>query len=594
MATLSDLGFQPSQVQVQHPYSNADCYSQVEVPASHGTHELGADMSEGELTTSAIPTLTQSQSQNTQSHFGEENEFLEAEAGSLRKVVKVEDWLMDVGAGYEEHVAKLRAERVKQELMEIKDKPTITQHAQSLTRGNVPVEDRLMKVHYEKKQKERARQHEEQNEPQEHSYRPIINELSKEKTSKWGLDLNGVRKADKINHLRNQLLEEEGRTMRDTPHIDPNSKKLATNRTKGMSVEDYLLFSDKKHKEEMYEKHEQESQCVQGQPSITKHAAALKREGDVSTRLYEQRFGFNISELNASAASRAEKGLADAMRHRGEQEPFHPKINQHKATNRDPHRREKVEEKLHKKHREIVRERELAYRKLQEEAREASAMVHTSKQSDSIYANADLERTAQRRQQRKSLGNEAKTPTKKTTSVGFSKRLTEWEAMRTKKRQDTDSMKAELVRKEMAECTFDPFKSPALRRARSSGVSRHSRGGYTEGTLAERSTSWLIKRESKLNQQKQEGKKSELEGCTFVPYINQDIPDMSENADNAYGYNEFINRLRKARTDKEECKQREEETFSQGKKWTGQATTPRVCMHGTFIHFSGIQLGYKC
>eukprot|EP01064_Diplonema_japonicum_P005669 TRINITY_DN13767_c0_g1_i1.p1 TRINITY_DN13767_c0_g1~~TRINITY_DN13767_c0_g1_i1.p1 ORF type:complete len:147 (+),score=10.95 TRINITY_DN13767_c0_g1_i1:42-482(+) len=58
---------------------------------------------------------------------------------------------------------------------------------------------------------------------------------------------------------------------------------------------------------------------------------------------------------------------------------------------------------------------------------------------------------------------------------------------------------------------------------------------------------------------------------------------MSENADNAYGYNEFINRLRKARTDKEECKQREEETFSQGKKWTGQATTPREFNLGTSV-----------
>ena len=55
----------------------------------------------------------------------------------------------------------------------------------------------------------------------------------------------------------------------------------------------------------------------------------------------------------------------------------------------------------------------------------------------------------------------------------------------------------------------------------------------------------------------------------------QEIPDMSTRGEAAYGYNEFITRLRKARTDKETEKKRVKEVFPSGDGWNGQQTVPK-------------------
>eukprot|EP00659_Diplonema_papillatum_P022729 gene22729-34804_t len=330
--------------------------------------------------------------------------LLNVEAGYLRDAVRVEDWLMDVGAGYEEHVARLRADKIKQELLDLKDRPSITQHAKKLTRGGIPVEDRLMNVHFSKQKKlEQLGKQERDKVDPECTYRPMINTASKGKTSKYMFQGN---KEQRLEEMRRRRVDDEVNELRANPSIDEKSRKIAANRTGGMSVEDYLLFTDKQHKHEMFERHERESlKGLQSQPSITQKAASLTRPGDVGTRLFEQRLGsyrdaaaLVQNPANLSVASRREKAMAAAMMHRGEVESFQPSINpHHQPAGQSPTARGRVDEKLYQQHKERNSARRQAELQREEEIVANANRRHMSKQSELIYEERDLDKDAYER-----------------------------------------------------------------------------------------------------------------------------------------------------------------------------------------------------
>ena len=63
------------------------------------------------------------------------------------------------------------------------------------------------------------------------------------------------------------------------------------------------------------------------------------------------------------------------------------------------------------------------------------------------------------------------------------------------------------------------------------------------------------------------------------------MPKNNVDPANAYGYTEFIDRLRKARDDTQLEEQRKETIFASGHRWNGQATVPKVCLiHTTTSH----------
>eukprot|EP01063_Lacrimia_lanifica_P005884 TRINITY_DN13545_c0_g1_i1.p1 TRINITY_DN13545_c0_g1~~TRINITY_DN13545_c0_g1_i1.p1 ORF type:complete len:743 (+),score=238.53 TRINITY_DN13545_c0_g1_i1:116-2344(+) len=525
----------------------------------------------------------------------------EAAPGQLRDEVRVEDWLLDVRAGYDEHLQKLRAEQLQREMLEIRDKPAITDKAKRLTRGGVPVEERLMSIHAQQQEKRKKVATGERVPDPECTHSPAINRTSRGKVARYSLDRDGNHKKSKVEHLRNKLREEEERGLQDGPAINSKSRRMAAHRTGGMNVEDYLLLNDRMHKKEMYDRHEKRvvGTLSDARPRITKQAAALKRDGDFGERLYSQRIAGNLmgssalEQFSVEDSTRRDKGVLDALGDRGEKEPFTPNINKRSQS------RERseipIEDRLYEKYKQAQRDLEARREQYENEQKQSSNTVHTSKQSQMLFTGRVAEEAHERlhRQSRRMrMPDDTPRPPKKVvTPAAFSGKLSEWNAKHAKNRMETEKMRAEQQRREMKECTFDPFKSPTIRSLRNNSTGRGYRARLstshaTEGSMAERSSTWVKRRDQRLNKEQQEKGHKEMQGCTFVPYTNRDVPkrqalaDQNANAANAYGYQEFVNRLKKARDDKVEESQRQESAFTTGEKWDGRPTVPKEFTFG--------------
>ena len=450
------------------------------------------------------------------------SELGEDHADTFREPVRVENWLLDMGEGYKDHLGKLRADRIREELMSIQDKPTITEHARQLTRGGVPVEERLLKEHAKKRQQQERQRGEEETDPQ-CTHTPVINERSREKTSRWANDLTGAKKEVKLRQLRARALAAEQEQMKEHPSIDSRSARMAANRTNGMTVEDHLLFADKQHKQDMFERHERDSlKGIQGHPNITRHAASLKRDGDVTSRLYSMRLGGSLmgstlEQFALDVASQKDKGVVAALHNRGITETFEPAINEWSGggSPRDP--KERIEERLFKLYEGTKKSNAAKAEAIEEEIKQASRTKHTTKQSEVIYSLRELDR-AEGHRLHNARNREEEVPKKKISDAMFLLRLQEWEAQREKRKGKLQAKQQELKRETMRECTFDPSKSPSMRRMRRKSVTRPP---VTEGSLADRSTSWTVRRQTKLAQQKKAKEKDQTAGCSFVPYINK-------------------------------------------------------------------------
>eukprot|EP01060_Flectonema_neradi_P027226 TRINITY_DN3683_c3_g1_i1.p1 TRINITY_DN3683_c3_g1~~TRINITY_DN3683_c3_g1_i1.p1 ORF type:complete len:684 (+),score=141.01 TRINITY_DN3683_c3_g1_i1:37-2088(+) len=500
--------------------------------------------------------------------------------GTLRGVVRVEDWLLDVGVGYSEHLRKLQADKIKEELQGMQDRPVISDLAKKLTRGGVPVEERLMDVHYKRQrraeQRATAAAAEASKLDPECTHKPDLNPDSHYKTARYAMVDNQA----KIQKRRERLIAEEMKHVRD-PVISEKSAKLAENRTQGMRVQDYLLHMDAKYKQKMFERHELEaSKGIQASPNITKRAKSLKRSGDIGTRLYDQRVGGpsdlqRLENANVSA-SRSDRGILLAFQDRGVNESYTPKINPDRHGLAEKRKHTRIENRLYSEYHTILAAKERELHRIEEKLQREASTIHTSKHSDTIYKSSKRAKSplfsARSRKVKTAHESEPQPkPSKKISAAEFNQRLASWEEQKQKTDRTRSKLIAEKLHSEMAECTFDPFRSSSIRKHRH----RTTTNQITEGTLQDRSSTWTARRESKLNQAKESTAAAELDGCTFTPYINQEIPDMSARGDTAYGYNEFVNRLRRARTDKETEKQRIKEVFPSGDGWNGQQTIPK-------------------
>ena len=451
---------------------------------------------------------------------------------------KVEDWLLDVGEGYKEHLARLRAERVRQELMLIQDKPTITTHAKGLSRGGRPVEERLLQEHEDRQSKWRRQVGREAGDP-ECTHQPSINDYSHSRRPRYGDDPNGVGKEQRLERLRSQQRDEEGREVTARPVIDDHSRRIAAKRTQGLPVEEHLILTDRQHKQEMFERHEAAStKGLHPQPTITRRAASLKRDGDVSERLYSMRLGGSLSSVLQNFTSstpldlsqqRAHKGLASALHARGEAETFRPKINARSSASpaRSPRSDERVEERLYRQYVELQKAKEEREKDAAAASQAASSARHTSKNSELIYSLRELDKDTEARlyskqNSRRGVAQAPPTPSKTITDAAFRARLEDWEDMKQHRATETQRRKDELEKARMKECTFDPAKSPAMRRMRRSSVCRAGTAqAVPDGSLVDRNSSWAARREAKLSRQTKQKEMTEQEGCSFVPYINK-------------------------------------------------------------------------
>eukprot|EP01064_Diplonema_japonicum_P023970 TRINITY_DN34421_c0_g1_i1.p1 TRINITY_DN34421_c0_g1~~TRINITY_DN34421_c0_g1_i1.p1 ORF type:complete len:656 (+),score=162.50 TRINITY_DN34421_c0_g1_i1:54-1970(+) len=473
----------------------------------------------------------------------------------------VENWLLSAGEGYKEHAQKLKAERLKEELGKLRDKPLITEYARGLKRGGVPVEDRLCKVPERPERKE-----------EKFPFEPRINESSKYKQPKYNNEQWQQAAKDRILELQREKANREQQEVKTAPAIN-NTSEGVRDRTQGMELHDYLLVNEKQRQATLYDKfeerHASESHGMQEKPTISNYAASLRPDRDVVDRLYGQQPSSSyVSPLTVSAptvrSSSAEKS--------------------HTVFDRLQHHKTRAEVRKES----ATRERSASITSLAKQS-------HVSKAS-AIILSGMADRSSNTHKGRLSHQNPnhpmhskrddsrgdfiPSQNTKKMTRAELSSMYNRWEQAGKKKQQETERTRKRLQQEEKRECYFDPKATPALTRSRSAPFSQAHEvsHGYTD--LATKGLGWIARREHRLSKLKHVHDKEELEFCTFRPYVNQEIPISGVDTTRLKGYSEYVNRMRKARMVKREEEVRECDVFKSGSKWTGRSTVPRDPMLG--------------
>eukprot|EP01065_Artemidia_motanka_P027128 TRINITY_DN32360_c0_g1_i1.p1 TRINITY_DN32360_c0_g1~~TRINITY_DN32360_c0_g1_i1.p1 ORF type:complete len:671 (+),score=210.45 TRINITY_DN32360_c0_g1_i1:51-2015(+) len=519
-------------------------------------------------------------------------------SGSLRETVPVHEWLLDVGQGYREHLDTLRARKEMEELLQVRDKPMISRKARNKRRSDMKVQDRLLRWgrrQQEKRSESRAREEEKRGRGVEPPYRPQLRTVElrpgeepaprtdyaqrlQERIGPRCSSEEWRRARDKkLAKLREEQESDLGRDVTSTPHINRKSRELAASRAgrEGMPVEDYLLYADQQRRQQMYYKYEEATRAsVAPQPVITRRASKLHRDGDVGERLYNQRIGATLGQSDTPGR----EGVWRALRAQGSAETFRPKINPPPLGARKSvpeFESLPVEAKLLRKHQQSVEQRREKQHSSERSRTDAFNMRHTSAQSDAIYQSRGLAEGQYRRIYGPADRGRGWTPEQspvrapRSTPTAFLNRVEEWDERRRKKDAECQRQRRDIVRREMAECTFEPFKASDVRLLRHSSVRQKG----VDGSVAERSNCWMSRREARLSYQKKSRDRKEVESCTFTPMINSPPPRPS--SENAFGFVEFVARMRAAREEKKMDQDRKQAAFQSGSKWTGHPTVPQ-------------------
>ena len=376
------------------------------------------------------------------------------------------------------------------------------------------------------------------------------------------------RKEEELDRLRRERIVEEMAHVQDGPDISIRSQKIAMKVREreglaGLSHIEAMLERDRLKKLARWEEAQRERMKESANPKITVHAAALPREGSVGDRLYAESF-----EMEERKAQRIRERLTE------KHESFTPRITPYAASVR---RDRPVEDELMFRHLEALAERDEQSR-MQEERIIEQHVPAINPVSDAIASRLPFSARERLYQPRKTFVDpepEQFSRTASTNSTNSTMSQSEREAARQarlekdeqRRRERLEQLAAEKERKEMAECTFTP-KTKHRTPTRTRGDA---------GDLYSRNEQWQKRKEMKLQEQAELRSKSELEGCTFHPHVEEHrsqerLRSIYGGDGTPWGVQEYLERQKEARRLQEERQERQQ---TNTESWRPGVTVPK-------------------
>ncbi|KAJ9468932.1 hypothetical protein DIPPA_04509 [Diplonema papillatum] len=529
------------------------------------------------------------------------------------EVERVENWLLSTGEGYKEHVQKLRAEQVKETLTHLRDAPEITTYARELKRGGVPVEVRLMQ-HKQKKMRWAAqKQAEKETEEAKHAFSPKINEASKAVSPRYDSQAWHERSRARLESLREAQRKGEVEELQGTPCVNLQSD---VSRTSSVPLQERLMQARSAKEQLYFEMHEASAmEGLRDRPAISARASRVRSESPVHERLHasaRRRRDSRTSHSDAlgsppAAAARAPPAAAHAACRtpRGRvASPSPARFSSPTPEGSEALRRSRspttpVHDRLLAQHEERSRRQEDAQQEDAARIKRLASQSHTTPRSRAMLdayeqryptdgdraRRADVLKRRQHEERKQAFLNSGRAFDQEQQDFDRKQHpaLTEqqWHDMHRRlmategrKERRLEQLRSQADALEMKECTFDPSAAPALHRAGRSDPLQTARR-VKKMPLPQRAMLWLSRKEEKLAAMKAENDRKEREALeTHSPYTNAEVPVPRACAQRMTGYDEYIERMRKAREMKEEKELRQTSAFRTNCAWTGKATTP--------------------
>jgi len=348
------------------------------------------------------------------------------------------------------------------------------------------------------------------------------------------------------------LLEEEqiSKQIQNKPIINPNSERLAKERGRTDDV-GLALYAHAEMQRATRDFIEEEERMVGSQlarPAITKLAAELVREGNISDRLYSD--------------AQNKKKFAS--------EPPEPK-----SVSRSGH-----VDQLYGKAKEMRMARDKAQEEMKEQIRRAANQPKLSSKSRKLVeglGQSSSERLFQHKPKKKAVPepelpsfqpkinpvSEKLAEQTKTGAVTHERLYKEHEA-RTERRKVLFENKT-LNEKDMQECTFKPSINSSI---------------HCQESVVDRLTEWNNRKSQRMAEQQKlkATEEQEREKCTFAPKINAGPSSAlkKKEANGSRGFDVYVERQKKAREEKERLKSAVDTS-----SWTNKITVPIAPTLGT-------------
>lgn len=404
-------------------------------------------------------------------------------------------------------------------------------------------------------------------------FKPTISKMSQELEGREILEVNKtwvLEKEKKLNELRDEKQKNEDRGLQKKPSLNARTLKLVSKmkerRSTGVPIEEYLEQLEQKRQEELVKKTEKYiSQTNQGTPKISSYAAALVREGPVSTRLFKESLKIREQKTENERRKILEEQheialLISPNRRNSAGAPVFEEL-----LKRDEQIRLRNQEKMQQL---LEKERELHHPKINPVSRViASNLPNSSK--DRLYNGTKLfTRTPRQTDEEHPFSFKPEICAKsrdlaKEKGILGPNRIVGLMAHEKKKQDNLKSLKLFYNQRELEECTFTP---------RTRGVAVD----LVPEAFNDRIEKWEKKRKEKVAKEKTTVDRKELESCTFKPNTEKGNGEnryrFEPNNEDPLGFDEFVQRQKQAREMKESVFKG---VFSTGERWRNQVTVPQ-------------------
>lgn len=364
------------------------------------------------------------------------------------------------------------------------------------------------------------------------------------------------------------------------PQISLRSEVLAKQRrvresTENLPVEDALLRRAEKVDEEKWHRMQQQ-EAVQnpGRPQVTEKAAALRREGDVSTRLYESRAS-HASSLNVSELRNLVSEIVDE-----ETISARPTIT--------PLAQALGRREGHTAHDDLYEHAEVRRQYLAAQALKSSAELRSK---PSINPVSDIIAASLQQSSFERLTKPKSQPPSPAPAT-FKPKLSQRSAQLSKHRPTVGSRTEELYQdayrrnaaREKIERDREVEEASSLSFTPTTNVNHSANSSFSQESFQERSKRWDQRRQLRQEEGLRKLVEDEMKECTFAPVIASGPPpshlkgagtslyDGEKEEDPATRL--YLERQEYARQLKEQNRRAEEKLLSVGSKWQNRITVP--------------------
>eukprot|EP00761_Pharyngomonas_kirbyi_P013056 gb/GECH01013083.1/.p1 GENE.gb/GECH01013083.1/~~gb/GECH01013083.1/.p1 ORF type:complete len:677 (+),score=182.43 gb/GECH01013083.1/:1-2031(+) len=491
---------------------------------------------------------------------------------------KREEALLAKGKEYQQHRKELADKYAKEQ--SYKFRPKITKLSKSLQRDG-QVTERLFQVYKMREENlDKARQELESEIKEKYNFKPSIS--SKAKSTSGREDVASVnqewiqQKEAKLEQKRREAQEEERGQLSD-PALSKGTMKIIdrikTRQKEKMPPEDNLINRQQQAQQAFWDKIETEyREKNPGTPRITPAAAKIQRTGEVSDRLYQLSF-----ELKDKKEQLVQEQLAQEK----EQFQFKPRVN-HSEIERifpteDDYWRRRIERTEIPASEDTEKSEGLYRPQLNPVSEEIAARLPQKTRDRLFQPKMNTMRGFQDPSCTFSPRINDRSRELSTEKEDQRDIVQDLYSKEQKRRERLEALRKEMEESELKECTFSPRK-PGSTEEKSE--SEYEKKLTARGTnIIDRARKWKKKREEKLRYEREESIKKEMAECTFQPNIIRERDNLSETLDSIQtddseiiGFDEFVERQELARRKRQEA---EKSVFTTGDSWRPRRTTPK-------------------